>query len=285
MQAGARYDRIDYAVTDNFLSDGDDSGKIDFTEFSSSLALNYEFTSGVVFASFATSFETPTTTELANPDGSGGFNESLDAQVSASYEVGFRQSRGSLYYEIAVFHIDLDDELVPFELAATPGRTFFANAGQSSRDGLEAALRWQGESGLQAELSYTWSDFSFDEFVDDSGNDFAGNKIPGLPRQFAHARLSYDNDHGLYGSIEANYSGQLYANNANSVEVPSYVVTNLKIAYRGQRGRWQFEPFAGINNIFDESYNSNIRSNAFGGRYFEPAPIRNYYAGIVIRFE
>jgi iron complex outermembrane receptor protein len=283
--AGARYDRIQYTVTDNFLSDGDDSGEIDFTEFSSSLALNYEFSSGVVFISFATSFETPTTTELANPDGSGGFNESLDVQISTSYEVGFKQSRGSLYYEIALFHIDLEDELVPFELAAFPGRTFFVNAGRSSRDGLEAALRWQGESGLRAELSYTLSDFAFDEFVDDNGNDFAGNKLPGLPRQFGYARLSYDNDHGFYGSIEANYSGQLYADNANSVEVPSYVVANLKIAYRGQSGRWLIEPFAGINNIFDKSYNSNIRSNAFGGRYFEPAPIRNYYAGIVIRFE
>ena len=283
--AGARYDRIQYTVTDNFLIDGDDSGEIDFTEFSSSLALNYEFSSGVVFVSFATSFETPTTTELANPDGSGGFNESLDAQHSTSYELGFKQSRGSFYYEIALFHIDLEDELVPFELAAFPGRTFFVNAGRSSRDGLETALRWQGESGLRAELSYTWSDFAFDEFVDDNGNDFAGNKLPGLPREFAHARLSYDNDHGFYGSIEANYSGQLYANNANSVEVPSYVVANLKMAYRGQSGRWLIEPFAGINNIFDKSYNSNIRSNAFGGRYFEPAPIRNYYAGIVIRFE
>ena len=283
--AGARYDRIQYDVTDNFLSDGDDSGKIDFTELSPSLALNYEFSSGVVFASFATSFETPTTTELANPDGSGGFNESLDAQTSTSYEVGVKQSRGPFYYEIAAFHIDLEDELVPFELAAFPGRTFFVNAGRSSRDGIEAALRWQGDSGLRAELSYTWSDFTFDEFVDDSGNDFAGNTLPGLPRQFAHARLSYDIENGFYGSFEVNYSGQLYANNANSVEVSSYIVSNLRIAYRGQSGRWRLEPFLGINNIFDESYNSNIRSNAFGGRYFEPAPVRNYYAGIVIRFE
>jgi iron complex outermembrane receptor protein len=50
-------------------------------------------------------------------------------------------------------------------------------------------------------------------------------------------------------------------------------------------GRWQVEPYLGINNLFDESYNSNIRINAFGGRFFEPAPVRNYYAGIVMRFE
>jgi hypothetical protein len=37
-------------------------------------------------------------------------------------------------------------------------------------------------------------------------------------------------------------------------------------------------PYVGINNLFNESYNSNIRINAFGGRYFEPAPERNIYA-------
>ena len=36
--------------------------------------------------------------------------------------------------------------------------------------------------------------------------------------------------------------------------------------------------------LINEYYNSNIRINAFGGRYYEPAPERNVYAGIVIRY-
>jgi iron complex outermembrane receptor protein len=43
-------------------------------------------------------------------------------------------------------------------------------------------------------------------------------------------------------------------------------------------------PYIGINNIFDELYNSNVRINAFGGRYYEPAPDRNIYAGFVVNF-
>ncbi len=285
MRGGLRYDRISYDVRDNFLANGDDSGAIDFDELSSSLAINYEFAAGVMFASFSTSFDTPTTTELANPDGSGGFNDSLVAQTALNYEIGFKRSADSLYYELAVFHISLDDELVPFELAAFPGRTFFANAGKSSRNGIETMARWKWESGFQAELSYTWSDFTFDEFADDNGNDFSGKHLPGLPRHFAYASLTYDNEKNLYGTFEINYSGDLYANNANDVNVPSYVVSNLRFGYRGVLGRWQVEPYLGINNLFDESYNSNIRINAFGGRFFEPAPIRNYYAGIVMRFE
>jgi iron complex outermembrane receptor protein len=46
-----------------------------------------------------------------------------------------------------------------------------------------------------------------------------------------------------------------------------------------------FRPYVGINNLFNEYYNSNIRINAFGGRYYEPAPERNVYAGIVIRYQ
>ena len=285
VRGGVRYDRVSYDVQDHFLADGDDSGAIDFDEISSSFAINYEFSAGVVFGSFSTSFDTPTTTELANPDGSGGFNESLVAQTALNYEVGFKRSAESLYYELVAFHISLDDELVPYELAAFPGRTFFVNAGKSSRNGIEAMAKWRWETGFQVELSYTWSDFTFDEFVDDSGSDFSGNRLPGLPRHFAYASLTYDSEKNVYGTFEINYSGDLYANNANDVEISSYVVSNLRFGYRGGIGRWRVEPYLGINNLFDESYNSNIRINAFGGRYFEPAPVRNYYAGIVMRFE
>ena len=249
------------------------------------MAVNYQFATGVVFASFSTSFDTPTTTELANPDGSGGFNDSLVAQTAANFELGFKRRSGSLYYELAAFHINLDDELVPFEVPAFPGRTFFANAGKSSRTGIEALGTWTGQSGLQFELSYTWSDFEFDEFIDANGNDYSGKQLPGLPRHFAFARLSYDHEKNIYGAFEINYSGDLFATNANNVSVPSYVVANFRAGYRIESGRWRLEPYVGVNNVFDESYNSNIRINAFGGRFFEPAPERNYYAGIVIRFE
>ena len=38
----------------------------------------------------------------------------------------------------------------------------------------------------------------------------------------------------------------------------------------------------GINNIFNERYFDNIRLNAFGKRYYEPAPGRNAYLGFQI---
>jgi len=282
--AGVRYDEISYDVTDNFLSDGDSSGTLDFDEVSPSLALNYQMESGVLFGSYSSSFETPTTTELANPDASGGFNPSLNPQLADNFEIGYKHSRGDLYYEVALFTIDLEDELIPFELAAFPGRTFYANAGSSSRNGIEAAIARSFDNGLRIDASYTWSDFEFDDFVDDNGNDFSGNQLPGLPEHFGYLGLTYQGESGLSATVEAVYSGELVANNANTAEVSSYTVANLRLSHELQSGPWIIRPYFGINNMFDESYNSNIRINAFGARYFEPAPGRNFYAGVVVNF-
>ncbi|MGI9260791.1 MAG: TonB-dependent receptor domain-containing protein, partial [Woeseiaceae bacterium] len=248
------------------------------------LALNYQLDEGVLFASYSSSFETPTTTELANPDASGGFNPALNPQTADNFEIGYKHSRGDLYYEIALFTIDLEDELVPYELAAFPGRTFYANAGSSSRDGIEAAIARSFENGLRIDASYTWSNFEFDDFVDDNGNDFSGNQLPGLPEHFGYIGLTYQGESGLSATLEAVYSGELVANNANTAEVSSYTVTNLRLSHELETGQWIIRPYFGINNMFDESYNSNIRINAFGARYFEPAPGRNFYAGVTVNF-
>lgn len=283
--AGLRYDEVAFDVTDRYLVNGDDSGDLDFNQVSPSAALNWRSGNNTVFASFSSSFETPTTTELANPDGSGGFNDALQPQLADNFEIGYKGGASGLFYEVSVFRIELQDELIPFELANQPGRTFYANAGSSTRDGVETALSWKGANGFAVNLSYTWSDFRFDQFVDDNGNDFSGNRLPGLPEHFGYLGLSYRAQPGLSATYETIFSGNLFADNDNAVAVESYVVSNFRISYEFVQGQWLIRPYAGINNLFDESYNSNIRINAFGGRYFEPAPPRNYYAGLVVNFK
>jgi iron complex outermembrane receptor protein len=284
MSAGLRYDQVTFDINDGFLQDGDDSGEIDFDELSPSAGLNYRFGEQVVFGSFSRSFETPTTTELANPDSSGGFNAVLKPQLANNYELGVKGEQYGTYYELSVFHIDLTDELVPFELAASPGRTFYSNAGKSDRTGIETAFSWQHESGLSADLSWTYSDFTFEEFVDESGSNFAGAELPGLPRHFGYAGVAYRTEGGLFARLESVYSGSLFADNANETEVDSYLVTNFRASREFASGNWLIRPYLGVNNLFNERYYSNVRINAFGGRHYEPAPGRNFYAGVVVRY-
>jgi len=204
--------------------------------------------------------------------------------MADSFEIGYKGGREKLFYEVSLFQIDLEDELIPFELAAFPGRTFYSNAGSSDRKGLETAVSWKNDSGFGINASFTWSDFKFDSFIDDNGNDFSGNQLPGLPKQFGYLGFSYTTDKGFWGVLETVYSGDLYANNANSANVSSYAVTNLRFTIDIPGSKWLFRSYAGINNLFDESYNNNIRINAFGSRYFEPAPGRHVYVGLVVSY-
>ncbi len=283
LTAGLRYDNIEFDVSDDFLADGDDSGKVDFDHVSPMIGVSMKRGENTHFyATISTAFETPTTTEFANPSG-GGFNQDLEPQDSTNYEIGVKQQTASYRFELALFHIEVDDELTPFELPSQPGRTFYENAGSSTRDGVEIAYSRQLAEQVGFSMAYTYSDFVFDRFTNEDGDVFDGNQIPGIPRDLLHFELDWFGSGGYYASWDLTYTGELYADNANDDEVASSSVSNLRAGYNGFYGEWEVSSFIGVNNLFDEAYNSNIRINAFGGRYFEPAPERNAYIGVTIR--
>ena len=131
-------------------------------------------------------------------------------------------------------------------------------------------------------MAYTYSDFTFDRFTDANGDVFDGNQIPGIPQDLLFLNVSWFGNSGFYAKWDVTYTGELFADNANQTSVGSNSVSNLRFGHNGFYDDWQVTSFLGVNNLFDEDYNSNIRINAFGGRYFEPAPERNAYIGISI---
>ena len=284
---GVRFDQVEFDVGDRFLGNGDDSGVRKLDDVSPMIGLLANLSPDVtVYGTYSTSFETPTTTEFANPSGAGGFNPLLEPQAATNLEVGLRGGVGSrTRYELAVFDIGVEDELIPYEIPSSPGRDFFANAGRSNRTGLEATLISQPTDRIGVTLSYTYADFTFADFLDDNGNDYSGNRIPGTVEQLVFAELSYRDPAGWFGVLDALHVGDQFANNANTVADGAYTLSNLRLGFDANRGGATFSPFVGVNNLFDQSYNSNIRLNAFGGRYYEPGPGRNIYAGVAVNFD
>ena len=284
---GVRFDQVEFDVGDRFLGNGDDSGVRKLDDVSPMVGLLANLSPDVtVYGTYSTSFETPTTTEFANPSGAGGFNPLLEPQAATNLEVGLRGGAGSrTRYELAVFDIDVEDELIPYEIPSSPGRDFFANAGRSNRTGLEATLISQPTDRIGVTLSYTYADFTFADFLDDNGNDYSGNRIPGTVEQLVFAELSYRHPAGWFGALDALHVGDQFANNANSVADGAYTLSNLRLGFDANRGGATFSPFVGVNNLLDQSYNSNIRLNAFGRRYYEPGPGRNIYAGVAVNFD
>lgn len=280
---GARYDHLRYEVDDHMSLTG--SGDTSFDETSPMLGLAWSIDPAVnLYGNIARSFDPPTTTELANPFGTSGFNPDLKPQTATNYEIGAKGLLpGRLRYEVALFRINVDDELVSFELGGS-GQSFYENAGSSTHEGLETALSMELFPGLTGTLTYTYSDFTFDTFRDHDGNIYDGNKIPGVPDNEFHVELGYQHPSGFYASWDLLHAGSFYADNANTVKSGAYNVANLRAGYVQQWKQWEISPFIGINNMFGEKYFDNIRTNASFGRYFEPAPERNYYGGIGLRY-
>ena len=287
LSVGLRYDRIQFDVNDAYLIDGEDSGDRTLDSVSGNIGAVWQVTNTInLYSTIATSFETPTTTEFANPEG-GGFNQQLEPQQAISYEIGIKGTSTSskIVYDMTLFHMRLDDELLGYELDIFPGRTFYDNAGESNRQGVELAVSYEPTPGLRTSLAYTYSDFEFGNSSNSLTAQLDGNRIPGVPEHLLHGAMSYQHATGFYASMDLLVVGSLYADNRNRTKTDSYEVANLRIGWNHHWGELELSPYLGINNLSDSDYFSNVRLNAFGGRYFEPAPQKNLYMGIGARYK
>ena len=279
---GVRHDDIEFDVRDKFLSDGDDSGKINLNQFSPMIGVSLKTSSNTnIYATASKAFETPTTTEFANPSG-GGFNQAVKPQKSTNYEIGIKKLCNKYTFEAAIFQINVRDELTPYEDSEQPGRTFFTNAGSSDRYGLELTNIKRFYDQFEFSTTYTYSDFKFNHFKDVNGIKHDGKRIPGIPKNLLNFNLSWSNDSGSYANLDTTFAGEFYADNSNQNKVDSYAVSNLRLGKNFTHNDLNIGLYFGINNIFNEQYHSNIRINAYGNRYFEPAPKQNIFFGITV---
>lgn len=283
---GLRYDDIELKVDDKFLANADQSSELNFEQWSPMAGLSWTVSDQItLYTNYATSFETPTFTELASPARTlsvslGGFND-VNPQEAQSFEVGvkgdgFDQRLG---FDLALYEISVEDEITSVEDIGN--RAFFENA-DTDRRGVELSAVVNITEALQLSLAYTFSDFEFEDFA--ASPQFEGNALPGLPEHQVFAELSYRHANGFYAIGDVLYMDELFVNNANSGTSDSAIVANLRLGYSSTRNRWTWSPFVGVNNLADEDYNANVRINGFGGRLFEPAPGRTVYAGFTLDY-
>ena len=284
---GGRYDRVNFSVDDNYVvgGDPDDSGERTMDAFSPSMGVVIAATRTIeLYGSLGRSFETPTTTELANrPDGPGGFNPDLEPQTGVTIEGGVRATFfESLRLEGSAFRTKLENQLVPFEVPISPGepeRTFFRNAGRSKHTGWEVSADWVALPGLATRLAYTRVDAVFTDYVVD-GVSYAGNKVPGLAPNRVDGLVSLERGMG-FGEIRGLWQDDVPVDDAGTASAEGYFLVDARVGIRDLRmGGFTVEPFVGVANVFDETYVASVIPNAFGQRYFEPGPPRTYRIGV-----
>jgi len=275
---GLRHDRLRLAIDDALQAGGiDNSGERVYNETHYSLGYNHRLDNHWnLFSQFATSFEAPTFTEFANPEGSG-FRPGLEPQYSRSLEIGLRTQRNHYQLESSLFMVRVKDEIIVDDNpGAAPGdeRTFYRNADRTQRNGIELGGRWWPKAlqPLAIAGALTYMDAHFD--------DTSNNHLPGLPDWTAFIDAEYKFLQGYFTGAAIQHIGNRYADDANTVNVASQTVTNLRLGRKLSNPQYDMQLVIGIENLFDSEHLSNLRINARNARYYEPGAERRLYVSL-----
>jgi iron complex outermembrane recepter protein len=285
IDACLRYDLNYFGVQNWLLPDSapNRSGGRLMKALNPSFGLLYHlFNSLSCFANLSTSFETPTSTELVNrPDGAGGFNPNLNPARAIEFEFGLRGfCNPMLKYDIAVYHIQTRDDLIPFQVPTAPGQDYYRNAGSTIHRGGEITFRFLPFSFIDLSTCLTYTNAYYNNFIVD-GTNYSGNKIPGISQLYDVSEIKMHDRNGLYFSLLMQSFGKMYVDDANSESADPHIVFDLGLGHQGLRfGKKQVKRIilsGGISNLFNRHYITTVTVNAAASRYFEPGPGRAYY--------
>jgi iron complex outermembrane receptor protein len=132
--------------------------------------------------------------------------------------------------------------------------------------------------------SYTYNNFKFTDYLVGS-SDFSGNELTGVPKSVSVSGVDLITSWGISLFTSINFTSKIPLNDANDEYAKSYTLLMAKISWRKQLGaRTAIEVFAGSDNLLNEKYSLGNDINAFGKRYYNPAPVNNYFGGLSFTF-
>lgn len=239
-----------------------------------------------LYSSVSKGFSPPTTAELLPTGGS--INLDLNAEEGTNYDIGLKGDVvKDLYLDVNAFYFSLNNTIVLRRTAG--GGDYYINAGKTRQNGIETYLSyplWSGSSFMERSqfwLSHTWHNFEYKSFKQQSA-DYSGNELPGVAPHTISTGYDFQLHKGLLGTATYYYSSKLPLNDANSVYADPYHLIGIKLGYQKWiRNKIRIKVFAGVDNLLNAQYSLGNDINGFGGRYFNAAAGRNYYAALVFQ--
>jgi len=193
---------------------------------------------------YATAFRAPSLTDRFEDFPAFNFyaNSDLRPETSRGWEVGIEQTWSQWRYGLTYFNNDIDDLIVP------SGSTLI-NQRQANIRGLESFIFFQPNKTLNMRLDYTLT----------SAHDQDNRRLERRPVRQALLTIDYASDHGMLAGwnfgVTFNYRGSQRENFGRTTFVPinkgGYTLANINLNYTVNE---HLTLYAGINNLFDKSY-------------------------------
>ena len=275
---------------------GDLTGNHSYNHFNPAGGVTYQVTPWLTaYAGYAVANRAPTPAELscAGPTNSCSLanffvgDPDLQQVVSYTVEAGLRGTvapfeGARLSYNVGLFRSNLDNDIA-FVNSVTTGRAFFANIGQTRRQGIDASLQFKTERWL-AYISYAYIDATFQSgFVEAAGSNPAadangnitvrpGNRLPGIPANQVKFGAYYKvTDKWTVGGTAIVASGSfLFGDEANlTPKLPGYFTLNLSTSYQVTDN---VQLFAWVQNVTNAKYYTFGTFSPTGSVFLAQAP-------------
>jgi iron complex outermembrane receptor protein len=186
-----------------------------------------------VFANISRSAEVPSFGESASGPGIPfiPFTD-IKAQTATTYEIGTRGRRPDYTWDIALYRMEIENELQC--LYSAFGNCSVTNADRTVHQGLELGfgltlmkdmyVAGPNPDRLWLQVAYTYNDFFFD-------NDpvFGNNQLPGAPPHYMRSELLYKHPSGFFFGPNMEWVPQAYyVDSANTLMTEPYTIWGLR---------------------------------------------------------
>jgi Fe(3+) dicitrate transport protein len=199
-------------------------------------------------------------------------DQRLDAERSDNFELGMRGLAGGLGYDLAVFRMQFDNQVVTGNSDPNLSQS---NAGETLHQGVEVALDHELGAGFRISGNLTYVPIARFE---SGSND--GNRVPYSPKWLANVALEYgwrDLEVALMGHHRGAHLGDetnlrdIPADAAGGIwggRLPGYTLFDFTARYRASE---QLSVFGAVKNLTDKRYITGLRQGIYVGpeRSFE----------------
>jgi iron complex outermembrane receptor protein len=294
---GVRFSNVTLSSRDNYLSDGNGSGDVSYHAASPIVGVTWHANDTLnLYANIGDGFETPTLAEVAYTRSGKNiiatFNPGLQAARSYHQEVGIKwRPMPNLMVDAALFRIRTDDEIVASLSSA--GKTAYANAASTLRDGAELALRYRPDPHWRFDSALTFIQATYDTPFNSGATPVAsGNALPGIPSRQLYTALNWYLDptppgptgwrNGPGGAVEWIARSGIWVDDANSAYAGGTGIVNLRAWGAIKVAGLPLQAFASIDNITDRQYVGSVIVNQAQQQFYEPALRRTWTLGVRI---
>ncbi|MEI9958047.1 MAG: TonB-dependent receptor [Ferruginibacter sp.] len=192
-----------------------------------------------------------------------------------------------MHVEATAFYYKLYNALVSRK--DSTNADYYVNAGDAKQKGIELSADYTTTfhsnvlDRLTIQPAYTLSDFKYGTFKKGTA-DFSGKTLPSVPKNTFSILADVQFKKGIYFNSTYYCASKIYLDDANSVAASAYHVLGSRIGWKTAVKTLKLNFYFGGDNLLNETYSLGNDINAAGGRYYNVAAKRNYYAGVALQW-